>query len=293
MLQAGRAALVVNTRSRKGAALYAHARKALATMGYVVEGHAVAEPGRIAGIVAAAVAKRPHVLVLGGGDGTISGVVDELVGRNVPLALLPFGTANSFARSLGLPLDLDGALNILGAGHRRWVDLGRIDGDYFANVAALGMAPLIGATIPDWLKKGGGRLGYVVWAVGQFARFRPFRVRIDDRCLWALEVRIANGSFQGGAEVVENASVDSGAILVQVITGRNRWRLLADWAARLLGLPHAPPVEIRGRSIRIAAEPPQPISIDGEVLAHTPVVASVLPRAIEVFAPPPGLSPAG
>ena len=256
------------------------------------DAYAIDDPGRLHSVTRTALAKQPHMLVLGGGDGTISSLVDHLVGSGIPLGLLPLGTANSFARTLGIPFDLDEAINIIAAGHRRCIDLGMIDGDYFANSAAIGMPPLIAQTIPHQLKRFGGRAGYALWAAVQGARFEPFRVTVTvdggaRAILSAVEVRIANGSYHGGTQVVEQARVDSGEIVVQVVEGETHGRLALSWLATLVGSDrrHALTREFRGRAIRIETSPLLPISIDGEVLARTPVTAKVAPRAIEVFAP--------
>src|SRR3546814_18304232 len=82
-------------------------------------------------------------MILGGGDGTISGLVDHLVGTGTALGVLPLGTANSFARTLGIPLDIAGAVEVLRTGTRKRIDLGMIDKDYFANCAAIGISPQI------------------------------------------------------------------------------------------------------------------------------------------------------
>jgi len=257
-----------------------------------VDAYAVNDPGRLHAIARTALAKQPDILILGGGDGTISSLVDHIVGSDIPLGLLPLGTANSFARTLGIPFDLDEAINIIAAGHRRRIDLGMIDDDYFANSAAIGMSPLIAKTIPHQLKRFGGRAGYALWAAVQSARFEPFRVTVTvdggaRAILSALEVRIANGSYHGGTRVVEQAKVDSGEIVVQVVEGETHGRLALNWLATLAGsdLRHQLTREFRGRAIRIETNPPLPISIDGEVLARTPVTAKVAPHAIEVFAP--------
>ena len=287
MIDAGHVALIVNARARRGAESYDAARRALLALGYGVDGHAVADPARIGDVTAAALRRQPDILVLGGGDGTLSGVVDLLAGGSVPLALLPLGTANSFARGMGIPLDLDEALNLLGAGFRRRIDLGRIDADCFANQAAMGLAPCIARTIPPTLKRWGGRAGYALWALVQLSRFHPFEVRIAGRIFRAVEVRIANGSHQGGAPVARAAGVESGDLLVQVIEGRGRWRLLRNWLGALLGGRQHDLIEFRTRQCAISAAPPQSISVDGEVGATTPVTVSVLPGALEIFAPPP------
>jgi len=287
-----RAALIVNSHSRVGRKMFNDACAALKALRIGVDAYAVNDPGRLHAIARTALAKQPDILILGGGDGTISSLVDHIVGSDIPLGLLPLGTANSFARTLGIPFDLDEAINIIAAGHRRRIDLGMIDDDYFANSAAIGMSPLIAKTIPHQLKRFGGRAGYALWAAVQSARFEPFRVTVTvdggaRAILSALEVRIANGSYHGGTRVVEQAKVDSGEIVVQVVEGETHGRLALNWLATLAGsdLRHQLTREFRGRAIRIETNPPLPISIDGEVLARTPVTAKVAPHAIEVFAP--------
>src|SRR3546814_5540285 len=107
---------------------------------------------------------------------SLSCTVDDVVDRDCVFALLPLGTANSFARTLGIPLDLDGAIRTIATGRRRRIDLGMIDGDYFANAAAIGLSPMIGDSVPHKLKKYLGRVGYLVWAIRCFFRFSPFRL---------------------------------------------------------------------------------------------------------------------
>jgi YegS/Rv2252/BmrU family lipid kinase len=231
------------------------------------------------------------MVIVGGGDGSLSCTVDEVVDRDCVFALLPLGTANSFARTLGIPLDLDGAIETIRTGRRRRIDLGMIDGDYFANCAAMGLSPMIGEGVPHKLKRWLGRVGYLLWAIYCLFRFRPFRLTVDDgretRILWVTEVRIANGSFHGGVELVEEAGVDSGEIVLQAVTGRSTLRLLWDWFARYWRLParDAMVEEFHARSLKVDARPRQRISIDGEVLAKTPVTAAVAERAIEVVVP--------
>ena len=74
-------------------------------------------------VVKAAIAKAPMVII-GGGDGTLSSDVDHFVGKDTVFAVLPLGTANSFARTLGLPLDIDGAIDVIAHGRRKRIDLG-------------------------------------------------------------------------------------------------------------------------------------------------------------------------
>lgn len=287
-----RAVLIVNARSRKGRKLFRQACRSLKTAGVeIIRSHAVRDPGKLPGYVADAVRDGAPMVIVGGGDGSLSCSVDHLVGHDTVFALLPLGTANSFARTLGIPLDLDEAIDVIANGRRRRIDLGMIDDDYFANCATLGIAPLVAETVPHGFKKVLGRPGYLGWAAYQMIRFRPFRLTIGEgasaESMDALEVRIANGSHHGGAELVEDATVDSGEIVVQVVLGRARTRLVWSWAASLLRLKvrKAMTREFHGREMRIGTDRPMPVSIDGEVLAHTPFTARIARGVIEVAAP--------
>ncbi|MES2755360.1 MAG: diacylglycerol kinase family protein [Pseudomonadota bacterium] len=287
------AALIVNAQSRTGQRQFAEACAAMDGLPFPVDAHAVDDPDELEATVEAALAKKPELVILGGGDGTISGLVDLLVGKGVVLGVLPLGTANSFARTLGIPLDVAGAVEVLKTGRPRRIDLGKIDGDYFANCAALGLSPQIAQTVPHGLKKVAGRAGYLAWAAYQFVKFRPFTLIVGEGAdavrLKVTEVRISNGPYHGGTELVDRAKVDSGEIVVQAVVGHFKRRLVRNWAASVLRLDarHDDTRDFHGKSLKIATVPPLPISIDGEVLARTPVTASIAAGVIEVMVPNP------
>lgn len=286
------AVLIVNAHSRKGEALFEQARDKLEAAGVkLLAAHAVVDPDTLNDVVRQAVRDGAPMVIVGGGDGSLSGAVDDVVGKDCVFAVLPLGTANSFARTLGLPLDLEGAIEAIATGQRRRIDLGLIDKDYFVNAAALGLSPMIGESVPHNLKKYLGRVGYLIWAIWCFVRFRPFRLIIDDGTqehrMWATEVRIFNGRFHGGVELTENTDVDSGDIVIQAVTGRNRVKLALDWYAKFFKLRSrdAHTQDFRGKSLKLDTRPHHSISIDGELLARTPVTVSVAARAIDVVVP--------
>lgn len=283
------AILVVNAHSRRGQDNFDQAREKLEAAGVrLIAAHAVKDPEQMAATVRQAIDSGAPMVIVGGGDGSMSSTVDEFVGKDCVFALLPLGTANSFARTLGLPLDLDGAVRAIATGRRRRVDLGMIDRDYFVNAASLGLSPMIGQTVPHKLKRYLGRIGYLVWAAKCSVGFRPFRLTIDDGAqehrLWSTEVRILNGPYHGGVELSDHAAVDTGEIVVQAVVGRSKPRLAWDWYAKFFKLRDrdAHTLEFHGQAFRIDTHPPQRISIDGEVLARTPVMVKIAPGAIEV-----------
>jgi len=286
------AVLVVNAHSRNGEKLFEQALGKLRDAGVnIIAAHPVKDPSKLNDTVRQAVADGAPMVIVGGGDGSLSSTVDYLVDRDCVFALLPLGTANSFARTLGIPLDLDGAIETIVTGQRRRIDLGVLDGDYFANCAAIGLSSLIGDSVPHNLKKYLGRVGYLIWALWCLLHFRAFKLIVDDgkqrHQVKALEVRMANGRYHGGVEVVEDTDVDSGEIVVQAVTGHVRSKLIWNWFATYFRLParHMTTEEFRGQKLRIDTKPPLAISIDGEVLAKTPVSVEVAHCAIEVVVP--------
>ncbi len=286
------AVLIVNAHSRKGQALFREASDKLRKAGIeLTSAFALRDPRLLVPTVKEAVRQGAPMVIVGGGDGSLSCAVDELVDRDCVFALLPLGTANSFARTLGIPLDLDGAIETIAAGQRRRIDLGMIDDDYFANCAAMGLSPMIGEGVPHNLKRYLGRIGYLIWAVWCLIRFRPFRLTVRgegiDETMWATEVRIANGGHHGGVELIESAEVDSGRIIVQAVVGPKASSLAWDWFSKYFKLPtrNRTTREFHGTRLIVETRPRQRISIDGEVLAKTPIVAQVAKRAIEVVVP--------
>jgi len=285
------AALFVNAKSRRGQEAFEEACRLLGAAGIdLVRSKAIKDPTKLRAEVDKAVKAGVAMVIVGGGDGSISGAVDALVGSDIVFAILPLGTANSFARTLKIPLDMSGAVDVIGKGKVQRIDLGLIDEDYFANCAAIGIAPLIAETVPHSVKKWLGRPGYLAWAGLQMARFRPFALTITgegvDETISALEVRIANGAFHGGTELVDT-HVRAGEIVVQAVIGTWRTKLLWSWGLSLIGPDRMRGTvkEYRGTSFRLATDRPMPISIDGELLAETPVTVAVAQKAINMMVP--------
>lgn len=287
-----KAALLVNTKSRNGAALFADAKAALTEAG-VPLAIAIAErkPDRIADHARAAREAGCDLIIVGGGDGTISGTVGAVAGADCAFAPLPLGTANSFSRSLGLDADLEAAIAAIVGGKVAAIDLADLDGHLFANSASIGLSPIIGDTIPQGFKSYLGRLGYLAWALYTMARFRPFRFEIDadGRALkgWATEVRMLNGQFVGGVNFTDTARLDDGKLLVQIVTGKSRLKLAYHWYRRLLRLTRAPheTTDLFAGEFKIATFPPRRISIDGEVIARTPAILKVRRSAFKCVVP--------
>jgi diacylglycerol kinase (ATP) len=134
-----RTALVVNVRSRRGRRHYPTVCRQLHNAGLdLLDPRPVADPRRLPQALARAVDSGADLIVVGGGDGTLSEAAHQLAHRDVCLGVLPLGTTNNLARSLGLPLHLPAAPRILTEGKVADVDLGHVAGRHFANLTRLG-----------------------------------------------------------------------------------------------------------------------------------------------------------
>lgn len=289
-----RAVLIVNTRSRRGQNAFKAIKRELAEAGFSLDGdYPLRDPSRLPEVVSMAVARGAKLVIIGGGDGTISSAADSFAYHDVALGIIPLGTANSFARTLSIPLDVKGAVSVLATGKVADVDLGSVDGDYFANATAIGLPAGIARSVPHLLKKVAGRLGYVLTAAWLLGRFKPFRSTIrmasgEQRVFEStLEIRIANGPFKGGVMASSGASLESGELVMDIVVGQSPLRLARVWMRLAAGLRLKPGdvEQITSSGFRIETEPRQYVSIDGEAVTQTPVDINVGHQALRIIVP--------
>ena len=287
-----RAVLLVNRRSRRGNQLYGDAKRLLEASGIELDPkYSSLAASRLSSLVADAIADGHRLIIVGGGDGTLSRVLPQFVHRDVALGILPLGTANSFARTLGIPLDMESAANVITSGKVVDVDVGRIGDAYFCTAASVGLAARIARHMPPRLKKWLGRMAYPLVALAQLRRFGAFRCTVtangERMDVDALEVRVANAAHTGGVAVAREASAESRDLVAHVTTGRSIRKLLGVWLRLTAGVrPHPDEVRtIRSRRFAIDAVPAQHVAIDGEAFIKTPFEVSVAEQALFVMVP--------
>lgn len=284
-------ALIVNTHARRGQKALAQAEKLLREAGFAVDAFSLNDPDALDATVAEALDKGHRLVVLGGGDGTISSAIGAFANRDVVLGVLPLGTANSFAKSLGMPLELEDAVAVLAKGNVRTIDLGRIGDRYFANVLSIGLQTAIAQSVSPSFKKVLGRGGYMIAAAKELFRFRSFgcRLVLDGEREAAfdavLEIRIANGPFKGGMLAAPEADLQSGDLVIHVVKGSSAVTLGRAWGKIAFGGKPAPAImeSLRAASLRLETKPPQDVSVDGEVAAKTPITVTAAPKALKVI----------
>jgi YegS/Rv2252/BmrU family lipid kinase len=292
-----RVLLVANPGARKGTEALPEAVRALRAAKFeVVEGE-VGDPGDIARVIAERKAEA-DLIVVGGGDGTLSAALAGLVDTRLPVGILPLGTANNLARTLGIPTDVDGAVKVIAAGGTRAIDLGRVNDRYFLTTASLGLSVRITEELSDESKRRWGRMAYAHAALRVLRDARPFRatIRYDGETLETRTVQIVvgNGRFYGHAmTVAEDARIDDRQLDFYSIEVRHWWRILTLLPALRRGShgEKSGVQALRCREITIETRVPHDIDIDGELGAVTPARFSVAAGALTVFAPPAARAP--
>lgn len=232
-------------------------------------------------------------VILGGGDGTMNTAAEALVETGLPLAILPLGTANDLARSLGLPLDPLEAARFLAGASQQPVDLGWVNGHYYFNVASIGFSAELAGELTSEAKKRWGVFGYAVAAVRVLRKVRPFGVTIEHdgqvEKVTTIQVSVGNGRHYGGGMTVEQgAAVDDGQLDFYSLEISHWWRLLALLPALRRGT-HGRAADVRAfktREIRLTTRKPRPVNTDGELTTHTPAHFKVMPQILRIYAPP-------
>lgn len=231
------------------------------------------------------------LVVVAGGDGTLNGAAPALLELGKPLGVLPLGTANDLARTLGLPLDPLAAAEVLAAGRTRRIDLGLANGRPFFNVASLGLAAEVAQTL-EGAGKPLGRLSYALAALKVLLRARPFRAAIaaGDRLVRTRshQIAVGNGRYHGGGVAVrEDASIESGRLVLYSLEPGSLWKvvLLAPLFRRGRHVRWRQVRTASARTIEIRTPAPMPVNLDGDLATQTPLRLEELPGAIEVFVP--------
>lgn len=291
------AALIVNARSRAGEKAFEKASDLLSSLDVAVgASYALNDPARLTEAVREAVSYGHDPIILGGGDGSVSSTVDFLAHHHATLGLLPLGTANDFARTLGIPPDLEGACGTIARGKVVDVDLGLAGENYYVNVASVGLGVEVTRSLSPRLKKRIGPLAYPVAAIKAFFRHQPFSARLafpdgghEPRSYGRLlQVAVGNGRFYGGGMVVAPGSgIDDRSLDVYAIRlGRKRDLLGIARYLRSGDFVKSEGVDLfRTPRVKIETEPELPINVDGELVAHTPESFSVAPNALRVLVP--------
>ncbi len=232
-------------------------------------------------------------IIAAGGDGTINEVVNGIADSDVPLGILPIGTANVLAKELGIPSDWRKAWKVILDGVHRKVDLGRAGEHYFVQMAGVGFdAQIIRRT--DWeFKKNWGPMSYIITGVGLMTEKSP-RLCVEsdelgDETLEGGFVLVGNGRYYGGPfEVFHGAKIDDGQLDVYVFEKMEVMDVMGYLQDLLTGTHHKNERVIvrKLKQFTVKAQGGDvPAEADGELLGKVPVTFQVVPHALDVLVP--------
>jgi diacylglycerol kinase (ATP) len=234
-----------------------------------------------------------ELIVSAGGDGTLNEVVNGIAaaGCNSALAILPLGTGNDFARHLGLPTNIDEAIDRIGAAKTREIDLVRVTSDlirYFVNVSSGGFSGLVDERLTPDMKRTWGPLAYLRSAAAAFPELRGYTTRVSlddadavDHDLY--NVIVANGRYvAGGIPIAPKAEISDGLLDIILIPERGKAELALLAAQILLGKHLSSDAVIFHRAKRVAinSKPGMWFNVDGELIGNEPATFELLPGAL-------------
>ena len=287
-----KAVLVAKLTSNRGPQAFAEVSKALTAHGIeVVEAHQVQNRKELCKRVRFAVKSGHKFIIVAGGDGSQAAAVAELAYTDAVLGVIPAGTGNSFAQSLGMKTTIEDAIHTILNGRVAQVDLGMVNGTYFANFATIGLAAKIGEDTPKLLKKITGGIAYGLSAVVPLLTHKPFKATVE----WqknklkvkTFQIIIANGRFFGNTPIMPNATITDGKLSFFTTEGVGRLEITRMYLAFLKGTQTALPDAhyFQAKKISVVTKGAQAIAIDGSAYGKTPAVFEIAPKALKVMVP--------
>ncbi len=262
--------------------------------GYTLHIRVTWEQGDAARYVDEAIALGVETVVAGGGDGTINEVATALAQRdpaNRPaLGILPLGTANDFATSIGIPIELDKALQLAMVGRAFAIDLVEVNKTaFFMNMATGGFGTRITTETPEKLKAALGGVSYFIHGLLRLDTLKPDRCEIrGENFSWegdALVIGIGNGRQAGGGQqLCPQALINDGLLDLRIYTGEELLPALFTTLTR----PEESPNIIDGQSawFEVIAPHGMTFNLDGEPLSGEHFRISLLPGALNCRLPP-------
>ncbi len=289
----GRACLLINPRAGSADRIAAVLDR---LAGFGVEVRELAPADDLVGLVRAAADEGFDTVVVAGGDGSVQAAATGLAtaSRRATLAVLPLGTGNDFCRTMAIPLDPLAAADLLQTGSVRDVDVIRVEGaarEYLINAATGGFSGKVAAEVTSELKAAWGPLAYLRGAAVADPPTYHVTIRFDGapEPRDVLNVVVANArSAAGGFAVAPRANPEDGLLDV-VLVHAGGVLDLSVVAARLMHGDYTHDENVthrRARSVEITADPPLPMSLDGERCECGRVRFTVVPKAVRVLAGP-------
>jgi diacylglycerol kinase (ATP) len=285
--------LIVNPTSGRGrgAKVAEHVSRILKVRGVAHELCLSATSEEPAQLAQAAIRDHCQRVVTIGGDGLVHQVANVLVGTDVTLGIVPAGTGNDFARGLGLPLDVEKAVDVIVDGVEKRVDVGQANDRYFFSIAVLGLAAAVNRRANQFKRFRVNALYTAVTIASVFLdRPQRFTIQYDGQTRECYSWLIAIGntwSSARGMALVPAAQPDDGILDLCIVNGMGKFELLYTFPRVFAGRHiYATGIEtLRGREITVSAESLHEFFADGEYVGRLPVTFRAVPQALKVTLP--------
>lgn len=232
-----------------------------------------------------------EAVVAAGGDGTVIGAIPLALERGVPIGIVPLGTFNDLARTLGVPLDIPRACEVIVRGRSRAIDVGCVNGRHFVNEASIGVSARIAQRQTPEIKQRFGAFGVISTALQTVRDVRPFFAEISyddrsERCR-TVQITVANNARFGGIIDRADAAIDDGWLDLYSFEPRSWFDAFRLVRKIIMRDPSSGEGLRTRRSARflIATHHPHHISADGEPAGVTPAAFEVRPKALRVLVP--------
>lgn len=283
--------LLINPKSRRGAESIELASARLKSLNYSIINDPNTESTDPNGLVLK-YAKEISYVIVGGGDGSVNKILSSLVKTQIPLVVIPLGTANNLARHYNLSYDITEALRVIEFGVERKIDLGMVNNIYFVNVVGLGLSTYVNTKVPSMLKKYLGAFAFVLTAFYLSTKIRPFRLNIIadgknyTRRSW--QISVCNGRHYGnGLTVKHDASLMDGK-LHALSTEVAKWWQGFFLIPALISGRYKKEQDIslfEAETIELTTKRKLKIDVDGDIQTHTPASFKVHKRALLLRVP--------
>ena len=286
--------LIINGNSRRGREAFPLAQEALRAAGVpLCEAILSRHKEDTVRVLRREIANGAAMIIIGGGDGTLSQCAGQLVGTQLAMAVLPLGTGNTLARSLGIPLDLEGAAQTIAKGHIEKMDVGRVNGRVFLNSVTLGLSASIAHALDGDIKKRLGGLAWPVVGAKVLLKHRALRLKVtsNEKTFRARthQIVVANGRYIAGPIAASpDASVQDSCLRVFVLGGAARWSLIKTSLLWIMGRHVEAPVAryFTTQSLRVESlRRPLRADVDGEICECTPLSIELVTEALRVVVP--------
>ena len=286
-----RALLLVNRHARRGKEALSQAVSKLQELGFDLQEESTEKPKQLPDIIRQW-SDRVDLVIVGGGDGTLNAAVDGIVDTQLPLGILPLGTANDLARTLAIPEALDQACQVIANGKQQQIELDWVKGKHFFNVASLGLSVQITKQLTKEIKQRWGVLAYAVTAIRVVGRSRPFlaEIRSNGESIKVKTVQIAVGNGQyygGGMKIAEDAAINDQRLDLYSLEIEHAWEIIRLLPAMKQGQQaDLPGVRtLQSQEIEVYTSKRRPINTDGEITTYTPAKFRLIPQALSIFVP--------